>query len=435
MRVADIDGRTSESGHEARAQRHLLLPALHALQERAGWISPGGMSYVCARLDVPPADAYGVATFYALFSVEPRPARVLHVCDDIACMCAGSTELIGLLEQRAWPEGDVAGGQRGVVQEPVPGSVRPRAGRNADRRRRGAERDRARAGRHRHRAGGARRRSRGAADVPAARAGRRAGAAAAAPGRPRAARQPRRLPRRGRLRGAATRHRARPQRGRAGGQGIRPRRPRRRRVPDGRQMGGRRARARPAALPRLQRRRVRARHVQGPRADRGRPLRGDRVDDDRRVRDRLRARLHLPARRVPGAQRDPRPRDGPGAPPRPAGARHPRPRVRLRHRDPQGRGRLHLRRGDGDLQLDRGLPRRAALQAPVPDAGRPVRQADDRQQHRDAGQRARHRARGRAGVRGDRAPRSRPARSSSASRVTWSAPASTRSSSGPRCAS
>src|SRR5262249_21703052 len=76
IRVADIDGRTSEGGHEARAQRHQLLPALHALQERAGWISPGGMNYVCERLDVPPADAYGVATFYALLSVEPRPARV-----------------------------------------------------------------------------------------------------------------------------------------------------------------------------------------------------------------------------------------------------------------------------------------------------------------------------------------------------------------------
>ena len=38
----------------------------------------------------------------------------------------------------------------------------------------------------------------------------------------------------------------------------------------------------------------------------------------------------------------------------------------LRHRDSQGRGRLHLRRGDGDLQLDRGQPRRAAQQAAVP---------------------------------------------------------------------
>ena len=41
----------------------------------------------------------------------------------------------------------------------------------------------------------------------------------------------------------------------------------------------------------------------------------------------------------------------------------------VRHRDPQRRRRLHLRRGDGDLQLDRGLPRRAAVQAAVPGRG------------------------------------------------------------------
>lgn len=89
-------------GAEARAQRHLLLPTLHALNARAGWISPGGLNYVAERLTVPPADVYGVATFYALFSVTPRPPRVVHVCDDVACRCAGSRELIA----RLGPEGE-----------------------------------------------------------------------------------------------------------------------------------------------------------------------------------------------------------------------------------------------------------------------------------------------------------------------------------------
>src|SRR4051794_4664041 len=121
VRVADIDGRTSERGPEARAQRHLLLPALHALQERAGWISPGGMNYVCERLDVPPADAYGVATFYALLSVEPQPARVLHVCDDIACRCHGAEELLRELEERAWPEGESLAGDAAWHRSPCLG--------------------------------------------------------------------------------------------------------------------------------------------------------------------------------------------------------------------------------------------------------------------------------------------------------------------------
>jgi NADH-quinone oxidoreductase subunit F len=94
---ASENGHAAHGGHVVRSQRHMLLPTLHALNERAGWISPGGLNYVAQRLTVPPADVYGVATFYALFSVDERPTRVVHVCDDIACRCAGSEELIAQL--------------------------------------------------------------------------------------------------------------------------------------------------------------------------------------------------------------------------------------------------------------------------------------------------------------------------------------------------
>jgi NADH-quinone oxidoreductase subunit F len=89
-----FDGRVVRGGHEVRARRTLLLPALHALQRRVGWISEGGLNYVSERLTVPPAEAYGVATFYAMFSVEPQPATVVHVCDDLACRVSGGRELL-----------------------------------------------------------------------------------------------------------------------------------------------------------------------------------------------------------------------------------------------------------------------------------------------------------------------------------------------------
>ena len=101
--------------------------------------------------------------------------------------------------------------------------------------------------------------------------------------------QPRRLPRRRRLRGAAPGGRARPGGRDPRGEGLEADGPRRRRVPDRREVGGGRPPAGAAALPDLQRRRVGARHVQGPRRDRGRSVLADRVDDDRRLRDRLRA--------------------------------------------------------------------------------------------------------------------------------------------------
>ena len=81
----------------AEARRHLLLPALHAVQGNIGWVSQGALNYICRRLMVPPAEAYGVVTFYSLLATEKRPARVAHVCDDIACKLTGADELCATL--------------------------------------------------------------------------------------------------------------------------------------------------------------------------------------------------------------------------------------------------------------------------------------------------------------------------------------------------
>ncbi|CAN5830796.1 NAD(P)H-dependent oxidoreductase subunit E [soil metagenome] len=68
-----------------RSMRHHLLPAIDAVQSQIGWVSPGAIDEIARRLQVPPAEVYSVATFYALVSTEPRPEAVAHVCDDIAC--------------------------------------------------------------------------------------------------------------------------------------------------------------------------------------------------------------------------------------------------------------------------------------------------------------------------------------------------------------
>ena len=68
-----------------------------------------------------------------------------------------------------------------------------------------------------------------------------------------------------------------------------------------------------AALSRLQRRRVGARHVQGSRPDGGRSVRDRRSDDHRGVRDRLREGLPLHPRRVSAGVRAPAARDRSGA--------------------------------------------------------------------------------------------------------------------------
>jgi NADH-quinone oxidoreductase subunit F len=114
---SERDQRVAIGGKAARARRHLLLPTLHAVQARAGWISRGALNYVCQRLTIPPAEAYGVATFYALFSLEPQPPVVAHVCTDVACICRGSAELVEELKKRVGPEGEHPGNGRAIWLE------------------------------------------------------------------------------------------------------------------------------------------------------------------------------------------------------------------------------------------------------------------------------------------------------------------------------
>ncbi|HUY98268.1 MAG TPA: NAD(P)H-dependent oxidoreductase subunit E [Verrucomicrobiae bacterium] len=104
------DERLATGGREARDRRQLLLPVLHQLQDQAGWISPGGLAYACRRLTVPPADAYGVASFYALLSTTPRPATVVHVCDDVVCRLQGAEAICRALTDGFGPAlGEPAG--------------------------------------------------------------------------------------------------------------------------------------------------------------------------------------------------------------------------------------------------------------------------------------------------------------------------------------
>ncbi len=93
-----FNGRVAYGGHAARAQRQMLLPALHAVQDAVGSVSRGALGYISERLTVPPAEAYGVATFYALFNTDQPGRTTIHVCDDIVCAQYGAEDLCSALD-------------------------------------------------------------------------------------------------------------------------------------------------------------------------------------------------------------------------------------------------------------------------------------------------------------------------------------------------
>jgi NADH-quinone oxidoreductase subunit F len=131
VRDAARDGRTARGGSEAATKRDQLLPALHAVQDRIGWVSRGALNYICRRLTVPPAEAWGVLTFYHLLSSEPRPPVVAHVCDDIACRLKGAEAICTELEATVGPPATVGhraeakDGSGGVSAPPSPAGTPP----------------------------------------------------------------------------------------------------------------------------------------------------------------------------------------------------------------------------------------------------------------------------------------------------------------------
>lgn len=131
----------ASGGHTKRAQRHLLLPTLHAVNDRIGWISQPAIDHIAERLDVGPAEVYGVASFYALFSMNERSAHQVHVCIDLVCRANGTTEAtipagahpspcLGVCERGAATftidSGDPV--RRSVAPEPPPAAAIPQLG-------------------------------------------------------------------------------------------------------------------------------------------------------------------------------------------------------------------------------------------------------------------------------------------------------------------
>src|SRR5574337_375196 len=220
-----------------------------------------------------------------------------------------------------------------------------------------------------------------------------------APGRLRSAR---------RLPGAAQGARRRRRRGHDTGagdrrsQGIGAARPRRCRLSHRPEVELHAAEVHRAEVPGVQLRRRRTRNLQGSRHPRLQPAHRDRGHGDRRLRDGRGHRLQLHPRRDLRGLRPLRAGPGRGAGGGLSRSGPPGQFFQLpASRAPRLR-RLHLRRGNRPARVDRRQEGPAAVQAAVPGERRPVRQADDDQQHRDLRRGAVDHPPRRPGVPGDR---------------------------------
>ena len=71
-----------------------MLPVLHALQERFGYIDDGAIPLVADALNVSRAEVFGVISFYHDFRRAPAGRHVLKICRAEACQSMGCESLV-----------------------------------------------------------------------------------------------------------------------------------------------------------------------------------------------------------------------------------------------------------------------------------------------------------------------------------------------------
>mgnify|MGYP003294829497 CR=1 FL=1 len=78
-----------------------LIAILQRIQEEFRYLPEDIMTYVGTKIEgLSPATVYGVATFYAQFSLEPKGKYVIKCCDGTACHVRGSMPVYMSLKQR-----------------------------------------------------------------------------------------------------------------------------------------------------------------------------------------------------------------------------------------------------------------------------------------------------------------------------------------------
>ncbi len=75
-----------------------LIPVLHEVQEYFGYLPIEVQKVISDELNVPLAEIYGVVTFYALFSTQPKGKYAVSVCLGTACYVKGAGKILEKFE-------------------------------------------------------------------------------------------------------------------------------------------------------------------------------------------------------------------------------------------------------------------------------------------------------------------------------------------------
>ena len=77
-----------------------LMPVLQGAQEIYGYLPIEVQTIIAEELNIPLAEVYGVVTFYAQFTLNPRGTYNIGVCMGTACYVKGAGDVLERIQKR-----------------------------------------------------------------------------------------------------------------------------------------------------------------------------------------------------------------------------------------------------------------------------------------------------------------------------------------------
>jgi NADH-quinone oxidoreductase E subunit len=102
MRIPPAD--FIEEVHRLRARypqgRSAIMGALRLAQQRHdGWLPPEALEEVAYAMDVTPAHAEAVASFYDMYNLAPVGRHIVEVCTNLSCALVGAQQVVDAFEE------------------------------------------------------------------------------------------------------------------------------------------------------------------------------------------------------------------------------------------------------------------------------------------------------------------------------------------------
>jgi NADH-quinone oxidoreductase E subunit len=100
--ASPVPGDILEFARECAAReraRSYLIPVLHRLQTKVGYLKKSHLAEIAAVFKVPVSSVMGVATFYHYFTLQPRGRTAVSVCTGTACHVRGAGAILERCEQ------------------------------------------------------------------------------------------------------------------------------------------------------------------------------------------------------------------------------------------------------------------------------------------------------------------------------------------------